>query len=341
MHPHISVIVPVYNVAPYMVRCLESIRRQDYKDIEVILVDDCGTDNSIRIAQEYLAAHPMPDCRIVAHTANRGLSAARNTGLDAASGEYVYFLDSDDEMLPGCLHSLAAVLDEASYDFIVGSYEEREEGKTGGQAVPNGLGECVYTNPLKAYAEGRWYVMAWNKLCRRAFLLENGLRFEEGMLHEDVPWSFQVACKARTVRTIGQATYAYYVRAASIMTSLTVERDVEVYLQAFGVISRYIKANGLERERYAYLMTEGKKSGILYSLLQKGERRLYRRFYPRFHALRPLSPWEAYRRKMISLPYLLRDFHYCLPLALGSIYKHAFYLLYYKARGREIEGAVW
>ena len=96
----ISVIIPVYNVAPYIAACLQSVMRQTAQAaLECILVDDCGPDNSMEVVNETLKSYNGPvDFKIVRHTQNRGLSAARNTGMAAATGDYIYFLDSDDEI---------------------------------------------------------------------------------------------------------------------------------------------------------------------------------------------------------------------------------------------------
>ena len=90
MSMKVSIVIPIYNVSVYIENCLESVRRQIYQDLEVILVDDCGTDNSMEIVQEYLEYHNFVEVKIIHHTHNRGLSAARNTGLEAATGDYVF-----------------------------------------------------------------------------------------------------------------------------------------------------------------------------------------------------------------------------------------------------------
>ena len=95
----VSIIIPVYNVATFIVRCLQSVVIQKgVADMELLLVDDCGTDNSIELADNFLKDCKGVNYKVLHHNQNRGLSAARNTGLKAAKGEYVYFLDSDDAL---------------------------------------------------------------------------------------------------------------------------------------------------------------------------------------------------------------------------------------------------
>ena len=97
----ISIIIPIYNVEPYIIRCVDSVLRQTYRQLEIILVDDCSPDHSMEIARKHIEASTSSKglkFKYIKHEKNRGLSAARNSGLDAATGEYIYFLDSDDEI---------------------------------------------------------------------------------------------------------------------------------------------------------------------------------------------------------------------------------------------------
>ena len=336
----VSVIVPVYNVSEYIERCWDSIRNQTYKNIEVLFVDDCGTDDSVAKLEGYLAAEDTVDARILHHSRNRGLSAARNTGLEAATGEYVYFLDSDDDITEDCIESLVSPLTEKKYDFVVGDYSVVGDGKYSPLSLSTGAVE-TQEEVLRTYAAGEWYVMAWNKLCRRDFLIDNNLFFREGLIHEDVLWTFQVACKAQSLYVCNDVTYNYNVRGASIMTSMSIERDLRVYLDVFDAIVDFIRSEQRELGVEEYRIIEGKKSGIIYSLLHNNEYDLYKMAYSRMKAQVYISPIRAWRKGVISTSYLIRDLHYALPTALGRLYKRLFYLCYYKLRGRQIEGLVW
>ena len=335
----VSIVVPVYNVSAYIKRCLESIAAQSYNDIEVLFVDDCGTDNSVSLIKEFIVESEM-DCKLLHHSSNRGLSAARNTGLEAAIGDYVYFLDSDDDITPDCIESLVAPLNLWQYDVVVGDYNVIGGDCYSPLLLPEGP---LYSNDdiIKTYAEGKWYVMAWNKLCRREFLLKNQLLFKEGLIHEDVLWTFMLACKANSLYVVRQPIYNYYVRSASIMTSMSIEKDANIYVEVFENISAFVKSEQLEYGRNQYAIIEGKKSGILYSLLQKGESELYKKTYLKFRKLPFANPVKAFKLGAIGFSYLVRDFHYILPQHIGALYKRLFYLAVYKWWGRTIEGAVW
>ena len=336
----ISIIVPVYNVSQYIERCWDSIRQQSYKNIEVLFIDDCGTDDSIPKLKTILASETNIDAKILHHSINLGLSAARNTGIEGSSGDYVYFLDSDDDITPNCIEALVAPLSKKRYDFVIGDYSIIGEG---GYSPLNLCEGAVETNEevMRSYAAGDWYVMAWNKLCRREFLIDNKLFFMEGLLHEDVLWTFKLACKANNFYVVKDSLYNYYVRSASIMTSMSIERDLNMYVEVFQHINSFVKEERREYGRHEYALIEGKKAGILYSLLQKGEWSLYVKGYLQFRKQPFLNPFQAYKKGLIGVGHLLRDFHYIMPARFGMHYKRIFYLLLYKFRGKKIEGAVW
>lgn len=338
--PKVSIIIPVYNVESYIERCLMSVGRQSYRNLEIIVVDDCGHDASIKKVFDYKSAHQELDLIIVHHANNRGLSAARNTGLEKSTGDYVYFLDSDDDITPDCIESLVLPLAIKEFDLVVGDYNVVGANYSSSLHLPEG-GVNSNKDIIKAYAEGKWYVMAWNKLCRRQFLVENAVYFKEGLIHEDVLWTFMVACKAQSLYVVKHPVYNYYVRSSSIMTSMSIERDANIYVEVFNNIASFVNEEGYEYAPCQYALIEGKKTGILYSLLQKEEIELYKDIYRKFRKLPFVSPWVAYRRGVIGFARFCRDLHYLLPIQLGSLYKYVFYLVIYKFRGKKIEGAVW
>ena len=104
----ISIVIPIYNVEPYILECLQSVDKQTIgDDIECILVDDCGTDNSVLVAEDFIKSYEgRVHFTLIHHQKNGGLSAARNTGIHAAHGEYLYFLDSDDTIKNNCIELL-------------------------------------------------------------------------------------------------------------------------------------------------------------------------------------------------------------------------------------------
>lgn len=222
----ISIIIPVYNVEPYVGRCVESVMRQTYQDpMECLVVDDCGTDMSMDVVKRMVADyHGHIHFKILHHNHNRGLSAARNTGMEAATGDYLFFLDSDDEITTDCIEKLTAPLAEEIYDIVVGNIKI-----VGGNEHHDFLkmrlsdGTILRRKEIEKTYRKEWNMIAPNKLYRLDFIREQGLQFKEGLVHEDELWSLQVACLAQSLRAVNHSTYIYYVREGSITTSTDVE----------------------------------------------------------------------------------------------------------------------
>lgn len=225
MLPRVSIIVPIYNVEPYVEECIQSVMRQSYGGmIECILVDDCGTDKSMEIAERLVAEYEGPiEFRVLHHEKNQGLSAARNTGIDVARGEYVYFLDSDDWISDDCIERLTQPLGFEKYDFVVGHYErdgrDRLVSYPEGEYHDFGLRRNGYRGRgLKKTYRKKIPVSSCNKLFRKAFLIENQLLFEVGKVQEDSIFSFDLACIERKFYVVNAITYHYRRRENSIST---------------------------------------------------------------------------------------------------------------------------
>lgn len=219
--PKISIVIPLYNVEPYITECLQSVARQTYKgDIECIIVDDCGTDDSVCNVKKFIRDYTGTiDFKLIHHEHNRGLSAARNTGTDAATGEYIYYLDSDDWIKDDCLEILQRPLRDNDYDIVMADLI----------TVPDPqirflwLDESkIYNNReeiIKDYADRLLYVMVWNKLCSRDFLIKNDIRFPEIRMHEDDLWFYKVMEHIKALTVVYMPTYVYRIRENSLITN--------------------------------------------------------------------------------------------------------------------------
>jgi len=209
----VSVIVPCYKVEKYLSRCLDSILHQSYKDMEIILVDDGSPDRSGEICEFYAKRDPRI---VVIHQENKGLSGARNTGIDAAKGEYLFFIDSDDAIYPDCISTLCGIAFENDADLVSSEYFQGADPKAkednGNGHIETGNGAHVLDYVLQ---NSSW--SAWGKLYRKSLIGDD--RFLEGHLYEDyefVPRQFLKAQKCAHVRS---RLYFYFVNDEGIMGS--------------------------------------------------------------------------------------------------------------------------
>ncbi len=204
----ISIIIPVYRVRLYIERCISSVLEQSYQNIEIIVVDDIGGDDSVELAEKMLC-HSQISYYILHHDKNKGLSAARNTGVKQARGEYLFFLDSDDYLAVDALEKLYNEARESQADIVFGNYYN-----VYGENVCAGFwtrtGNMLYFKPpLEAHIDLVAFPMAPNRLIRHDFYLKSGVVFKEGILHEDEPWAFELALVAQKYSFIQDVTYYY------------------------------------------------------------------------------------------------------------------------------------
>lgn len=252
----VSIIIPVYEVSAYIERCLQSVLNQTYTDIECVIVDDATPDDSIVKCERMISAYqgPIRFC-ILHHERNRGLSAARNTGAAAATGEFLYYLDSDDEITPDCIEKLmGCVAAHPDVEMVQGVvYRHFLRGKE--NKYPKSI-ETSYvgTNDLVRdcfYKTEQIDIVVWNKLLRRSFIEENGLFCREGLLHEDVLWSFYLLKHLSCVAFCPDVTYHFWQRPHSITTG----NGVQLRMKSLAKIYREVLESltpGHEREEYNF-----------------------------------------------------------------------------------------
>lgn len=205
--PLISIIVPVFNVAPYLRQCLESIRLQTLDNIEVIMIDDGSTDESGKIVDEYAA-----DERFKAiHTENRGLSAARNRGIEKARAEWIMFVDGDDWVEKSfCDYPLGVAIENEAEIVIFGAFQVSEKGKTKKMKYQK--------DPLQVFDRERAIddggVAAWNKLYKRS--LFDDIRYPEGYVFEDMATTHKLIFKANRIVKLTERLYYHRYRKDSL-----------------------------------------------------------------------------------------------------------------------------
>ena len=290
----VSIIIPVYQVSDYIERCLQSVMNQTYRNIECIIVDDATEDDSIEKCERLIAeanpnlletavaeqatigranvndndssattgdacqsknANGKIGFKILRHEVNRGLSAARNTGINAATGVYFFFMDGDDEITPDCIEKLLEIaLKHPEVELVMGNYMEHHlDGKCEvfiKHDAPSGLIDDTVFVPSFLYL--KLPVGAWNKLMKRTFILQHLLFFKEGIISEDLLWIFFVQKSLSTMYVCKDVTYHYHIRANSITTTKDPKRLAVSYSIIYDEILNHLTPGReqLELNRY-------------------------------------------------------------------------------------------
>lgn len=241
----ISVIIPVFNVEQYIVQCLQSVAGQSWTggEIECIIVDDCGTDSSMEKVDGFLSSYEGSiDFKVIRHEKNRGLSAARNTGVEISNGDYLFFVDSDDVLGPECLALLFDKVSECPGVELV-------QGKRV-KLIPmkclhdnNVLDKIDYLGDNASIRKHSFELpfTAWNKLISTAYYRDNKLSFREDVIHEDELWSYYLYETLSRVAFVHETTYIHRIRPDSIMTTLDVEKEKNNWAAILLELSQVIK----------------------------------------------------------------------------------------------------
>lgn len=258
-NPKVSVVIPIYRVEPYLRQCLDSVAAQTLRDLEVICVDDGSPDRSGEIAAEYAARDHR--FRLI-RKENGGVSSARNAGLEAARGEYVYFLDSDDYIAPETLQSLVETAVDRNLDIVYFNAESFFENTTIRAANEGYISYYTRQNgyPEVCTGQAMFAKMRSNKeyrenVCiqffRRALLEKGHLSFYPGIIHEDLLFTFQCAMLAQRVGYLDKAFLFRRVRSNSIVTSSKTMRNVEGYLVTYAEALVFLRNIRLEEQAAA------------------------------------------------------------------------------------------
>ena len=237
-----SVVIPVYNVKDYLEKCVDSVLAQDCGDYEIILVDDGSTDGvSPELCDRYALA--SPDRIRVIHQKNQGLGGARNTGLEAARGEYLFFVDSDDRIVPHALSYLEGQIRQTHADmYLFRLFYDRDGVLT--PADPLRVPTDVVLHPAQCPELLLESPSASVRVCRRSLFLEGQIRFPAGIWYEDLATTPKCLLHARSVVALPEPLYCYLLRDGSIMRNANLKRNLEI-LDVLGSVRAYYESNGV------------------------------------------------------------------------------------------------
>ena len=222
IEPLISVIVPVYNVEVYLSKCLDSVIYQTYSNLEIICINDCSTDNSLNILEEYA----KKDQRIVIlnNDVNLGLGLSRNAGIRISKGEYIHCLDSDDWLVQNAYERLVYYINKVGdhdvFRFLYTCYQESKNVFV--DVLKGNLPEGVLNKTLNIYDYPQmidnWEPTAWVKLIKSDFLRQNDLYYNDYRCLEDIEYSIKLLLKARSIYFIDEKLLYYRVRKGSLVS---------------------------------------------------------------------------------------------------------------------------
>lgn len=331
----VSIIVPVYNVAEYIERCITSLLSQTKKNIEFIIVDDCSTDNSLSIIESMILNNSLKDkFKIIRHKDNKGASGARNTGILNSTGKYLYFLDSDDAITEDCIELLFNAVEDGNCDFAIGDYECIDN-----EAImPTfNLREGFLHSKkeiLAAYRKYQMYDMAVNKLTNRSFILENNLFFKENIIHEDSLWSFALAVCSNSMAVILKKTYIYYVRENSVSTNILrkdnfyINKSIksrEIIIGEMFNICRHYKDSPYEKDVLKTFL-EHKNSLLIGILKTPNASKTYKYgIYKKILNHRCNTKIYDFIQSVDNIKQFIKYFHSILPAKIGFMYIYSFY----------------
>ena len=262
----LSIIIPVYNVEQYLRQCLDSVLLDNQFTGQVICVNDGSTDGSLAILEEY--ADKYANIEIISQP-NAGLSAARNVGLKHATGDYVFFIDSDDWIFPKSIDKIMLNVDGEDAVYFNARVFSDEKQRLGGEiAIPNikNMDGQAYFAAIYGKPRNMPCVCVWGGIYLRSFLADNHLYNEQGIYHEDNYFTPQVLLVAKKVSSINEYVYAYRIREGSITAHVTERHIKDLLFIASNLYAKYKRYENVADVFYADLC------GIYISLIESGYR---------------------------------------------------------------------
>lgn len=329
MTPKVSVVIPVYNTEKYLRQCLDSLQNQTLKDLEIICVDDGSTDGSLVVLKEYAGRDPR--FRIISQM-NQGPGAARNAGLDQASGEYLIFLDSDDWFEPDFLESMAARAEATGADVTVCCSDEFDTHS--GQVLDGSWMLKLSLLPKSVFrpeevAENLFqftYGWPWDKLYRREYVLKEGFRYPDFAISQDLVFVYPSIFCAGSI-SISNRTFIHHRvnRLASVSNSRS--KTPENSYQALKMVEGCLEKRGL-MDCYRKSFLNWAMEFLVWHVSNIGDRAVRRQYYRTLREIwLPEQHFDRYPRnyftnQVVYAKYrLVKDAPYSVFLAALKLYR--------------------
>lgn len=249
-NPKLSVVIPVYNVEPFLHDAMDSIINQKYKKLEIIAINDGSTDGSGDILDSYAE---KDNCIQVIHQENAGLSAARNRGLKEASGSYVYFFDSDDILELGAVEVIMKIAIKTDSEIVHFSSLSIDE--KGGILKSRRSRKYLQRTPIpgkellvQLAKTGNYATNVQKYVFSKDFLTHNNLNFDDGYIHEDEAFTLESLCLADRVTSLDEPLMRKRFRSNSIMSNKRGEKNIKGWLRAVLRLQDFINNNQFRNE---------------------------------------------------------------------------------------------
>ena len=322
---NVSVIIPIYNVERFIGHCAESLFRQTLQEVEFIFVNDASPDNSIDILREVMAKFPkrIPQAKILTHEHNKGLPSARNTGLQAATGKYVFHCDSDDFVEPDMLEQLYDKAEKEQADIVWCDWYLTFQKNERYMKQPS---FNTWEEALKGVLTGKMKYNVWNKLAKRELYINNGIVFPDGHgMGEDMTMIRLMAC-AKKVAYVPKAFYHYIKINAGAFTNQYSDKQQIDMIHNTSETCEFIEKrfhNELEEELACF------KLNVKYPFLIGADKKnydLWRNYFRETHAF--IGSKQMGLRSRLLQKAALHHFDIFLKLHYWLIYKVIYGVLY-------------
>lgn len=305
--PTFSIIIPVYNVERYLSECLESVISQTFSDWEAICINDGSTDGSLEILEQFAAT----DSRIKIHTQpNGGLSAARNRGMENATGDYILFLDSDDYIVTDALQILNNKLDGQDLICFNGIRFHEEDNHL---EIPDPIEPADiitgwdYYNRYALQSRQFAFVCVVLRCYRKKYMEDNNLQFHPGIYHEDNLFTPMACYHAQKVSVVGDVLYYYRIRSGSIMKTANSKHNKDILFVANQLAGFFTQLTDINKT-------------IIYRAITHHYQVVYAQSNSKLdNELHPLVDWKLY--KTVSRTKLRHRIHYCLIKMCPQMYR--------------------
>ncbi|MDQ8143967.1 glycosyltransferase [Chryseobacterium sp. CFS15] len=245
MNPLVTISIPIFKCEKFIIRCLESVKNQTYKNLEIVLVNDCTPDNSMLLVKNFMDANLDLTIKIIEHQENSGLSVVRNNGIKASTGKYLFFLDSDDEITTDCIELLVKKAEKTDAQIIIAQnrWINTFDNTTKDFGFPTITEKKYYDNNLEifsVYSKGGFPSSSWNKLFKKDFIVDNQIYFVPGLFAQDELWFFHLLLKTDTLAIIDDITYLYYLHGESVIFNRK-KKNFENYLTILEYLTKSYK----------------------------------------------------------------------------------------------------